>query len=211
MSQAGTLGRSCRSAFMRRSWIVSIAILIALAAAAYAASPYIAVARFARAAQARETAAVMERIDLPVLRLSIARQVSRAFIAKNPDIARKSPLGPQAGAAVIGGFVNAYLTETFTPEVVEAMLTESRPPASLGRESLSFPSLSNIDDGLSILKQAGFTGLTRFAVDGARGPEGAMRLGFALQGVTWRLTSLQLPQPWLDRLVAEIGQKIPQG
>ena len=111
---------------------------------------------------------------------------------------------------IVGGFINAYLAETFTPQALEAILAETRAPPQLGAEPLTVPSLSKMQDGLALWRQSGFTDLTAFTVRAPENPDGSMSFGFNLQGTTWRLTSLSLPQRWLDRLVEDIGRKLPK-
>ncbi|MEN5081531.1 DUF2939 domain-containing protein [Bosea sp. TWI1241] len=193
----------------RHTRTILIGAALAAVALGYVASPYLAVARLAQDLEARRVEAVTARLDLPQLRQSIARQLARAFLARNPDIAKQSPLGRQAGAMVVGGFVNAYLAETFTPEAVEALLRDSRPPAALAGEAASLPSLGRLRGGLELLRTAGFTGPTAFRAEAPDSAEGTLALGLRLQGVRWRVTSIELPRSWIDRLVDDLGRKLP--
>lgn len=110
---------------------------------------------------------------------------------------------------LVGGFVNAYLAETFTPQAIEAVLFESRAPPALGGQTASVPSLSQLKNGMALLRLSGFDGLTSFQVQGPASPDGSIGFGFRLNGTTWRLTSLDLPRQWTDRLIEQIATKLP--
>lgn len=195
----------------RRRIVLGLAAAAAIAGAAYAASPYLAVARVARAVEARDTAAVMARIEAVPLRQSIARQIARAYLAANPQIASKSPLGGQLGTMVVGGMIDSYLAETFTPEAIASLLADGRPPGELQQNlpAGATPSFGRIRSGLALLSRAGFTGLTSFRVETDRIEDGSLDLIFGLRGTSWKLVAITLPRPWIDRLVAEFSKKAP--
>jgi hypothetical protein len=182
--------------------------LILLAVVAYGASPYVAVARFANDLRRQDAASAIARIDIPAVRTSIARQVARQVLARNPQLAANSPLGPQAASMIAAGAVNAYLAETFTPQALAEMLGTGRLPASVaGAASGRFPALPDVTDAASLLRRAGFTGIRSFAVD-VPGSDGDTALVFGIRGVTWTLIAINLPAPLLDRLTSEISSKL---
>lgn len=198
-------GTGCESMTRRLSLL---AALLFLAVLAYAASPYVAVARFGEALARRDAETVIARIDTPAIRSSIARQVARQVLARNPQLAAKSPLGPQAAGVIAASAVNAYLAETFSPQALAEMLGSGQLPAGLaGTSAMRFPALPAATDLAGLLRRAGFTGITAFGVSVPSG-DGEVALAFRLRGTTWMLSSVNLPNALIDRLASEIGARL---
>jgi hypothetical protein len=187
-------------------------IVLSLVGLAYWASPYVAVARLARDLEAGNSAEAAARIEFPSVRGSIARQIARAYLEANPQIARASPLGPQAAQLIAAGAVDAYISQTFTPEIMTTWLASGRPPPGLGEqaETRTMPSLATIKSAWDVFQQAGFTGLSSFAVRLQTDANAQAQLNFGVRSATWRLISVNLPKPWIDRLVTEVTRRSAQ-
>lgn len=199
---------------MARKRSILILGAAAVMAIGYFASPYVAVARLANDLADRQAGAALARIDLPAIRQSIARQVARALLAKNPELARKAPLGPQSAGAIASGLVNAYLVEVLTPDALSLFLAEGRLPAGAKSEgtALTVASLASIRGPLALLRHAGFIGPMRFRVAVPEQSGAGAGFLFRLHGVGWRLVGIDLPAEWIERLTADIGSRVaPSG
>jgi hypothetical protein len=125
---------SSKRGFAKPLIIVLVVIAIVAVLGYGYASPYIALDRLKRAADARDAQTVSEYVDYPALRESLKEQVAslltrRLHASGNPFAA----LGAMIGVALIGPMVDAYAT----PEGVAALLNgmpprgnpNDRPPA----------------------------------------------------------------------------------
>jgi hypothetical protein len=123
-----------RRGFAKPLVIVLVVIAIVAVLGYGYASPYLALDRLKRAADARDAQTVSEYVDYPALRESLKEQVvglltRRLHASGNPFAA----LGAMIGVALIGPMVDAYAT----PEGVAALLNgmpprgnpNDRPPA----------------------------------------------------------------------------------
>jgi hypothetical protein len=130
-----------------RSVASALVVLILVAALGFIyASPYIALNRVKRAADARDAQTVNEYVDFPALRASLKEQIA-ALLTRRVDIQKSgNPLaiiGAMIGAAVVGPLVDSYAT----PDGVAAILNGipprgtpgERPPRS-GDEAPAAPS-----------------------------------------------------------------------
>lgn len=118
-----------------RPIIITVILVVVIAVLGYGyASPYLALDRLKRAADARDAQTVSEYVDYPALRESLKEQVAglltrRLHGSGNPLAA----LGAMIGVALIGPMVDAYAT----PDGVAALLNgmpprgnpNDRPPA----------------------------------------------------------------------------------
>lgn len=123
-----------------KSVLVTLAVLVVVAALGFVyASPYIALDRVKRAADARDAQTVNEYVDFPALRESLKQQVTD-LLTRRIDIQKSgNPLaviGAMIGAALVGPLVDSYAT----PDGVAAILNGipprgnpgERPPAPAG-------------------------------------------------------------------------------
>ena len=105
--------------------IIVLVVIVIVAVLGYGyASPYLALDRLKRAADARDAQTVSEYVDYPALRESLKEQVAglltrRLHASGNPFAA----LGAMIGVALIGPMVDAYAT----PEGVAALLNGMPP------------------------------------------------------------------------------------
>ena len=127
-----------------RSVATALVVLILVAALGFVyASPYIALNRVKRAADARDAQTVNEYVDFPALRASLKEQIA-ALLTRRVDIQKSgNPLaiiGAMIGAALVGPLVDSYAT----PDGVAAILNgipprgdpgERPPPAGGGSSS----------------------------------------------------------------------------
>lgn len=102
------------------------------------ASPYLALDRVKRAADARDAETVSEYVDFPALRSSLKEQVA-ALLTRRIDIQKSGNplaiLGAMIGAALVGPLVDSYAT----PDGVAAILN-GIPPRGVPGERPPAPS-----------------------------------------------------------------------
>jgi hypothetical protein len=115
-----------------KSVIVTLVVLVIVAALGFVyASPYIALDRLKRAADARDAQTVNEYVDFPALRESLKLQVAE-LLTRRVDIQKSgNPLaviGAMIGAALVGPLVDSYAT----PDGVAAILNGIPPRGNPG-------------------------------------------------------------------------------
>ena len=115
-----------------RSFATALVVVILVAALGFVyASPYIALNRVKRAADARDAQTVNEYVDFPALRASLKEQIA-ALLTRRVDIQKSgNPLaiiGAMIGAALVGPLVDSYAT----PDGVAAILNGIPPRGEPG-------------------------------------------------------------------------------
>jgi hypothetical protein len=115
--------------FISAAVVVAIAV-VALLGYGYA-SPYIALDRLKRAADARDAETVNQYVDFPALRESLKQQVTELLMRRVDTEKHHNPfaaIGAMIGAALIGPLVDAYAT----PDGVAALLNGMPPSGKPG-------------------------------------------------------------------------------
>jgi hypothetical protein len=117
-----------------KSLLAVVLVVVIAASLGYVyASPYIALDRMKRAADARDAQTVNEYVDFPLLRESLKQQVGE-LLTRRIDIQRSGNplalLGAMIGAALIGPLVDSYAT----PDGVAAILNGIPPRGDPGEK-----------------------------------------------------------------------------
>ncbi|MEA3116844.1 MAG: hypothetical protein QOI13_114 [Paraburkholderia sp.] len=112
--------------------LIVLAAIILFAVVAYAyASPYLALDRLKRAADARDAETVNQYVDYPALRMSLKQQLTELLARRIDTQKREHPfaaLGALIGMALIGPVVDNYAT----PDGVAALLNGMPPRGEPG-------------------------------------------------------------------------------
>ena len=199
-------------------WLFSTLAALFLLWLVFLLSPYAALYSFARALETKDVRAVAERVDFLKLRVSLASQLSSAYLN-----AKKGPqeqggfgqLAVGAGASFIDPLLEPYATPEALVEVFTKGLPGLRRPGAQGEAGLIPSNLSGLsaERARQIVIAVEGRGFTGFAVGlplEAR-PEERVRAVFRLSGIsgglTWRLVGLELPPAIRERIVAEIGKR----
>jgi len=115
-------------------WGVGAIILLLLAAVAYTAWPLINLYQVAAAVRSSDTVAFLQRVDLPAVRKSIARQIlDRASEGKITGV--KMSVDP-AGREIAANLLEAKLEDVITPEMLFDILRRGRASGGAGRRPL---------------------------------------------------------------------------
>jgi hypothetical protein len=115
-----------------RYFLSTFAVLLVVAALGFVyASPYVALDRVKKAADARDAQTVNQYVDFPALRSSLKEQIA-ALLTRRVDIQKNgNPLaiiGAMIGAALVGPLVDSYAT----PDGVAAILNGIPPRGNPG-------------------------------------------------------------------------------
>nr|WP_133648987.1 DUF2939 domain-containing protein [Paraburkholderia flava] len=124
----------------RKSSIIALVVIVVIALIGYGyASPYVALDRLKRAADARDAATVNQYVDFPALRESLKQQVT-ALLARRLDVKNSgnplAALGAMIGVALISPLVDSYAT----PDGVAALLNGIPPRGEPGERPPPPPS-----------------------------------------------------------------------
>lgn len=166
--------------------------MAALGGIAYWASPYVAAARLANAAKRGDIEAIVTRFDVPRMRVSLARQIVRAWPLDQALVAAIDPVARQAAGLVAVTYVDAMISEHFSSEALASALAGHG--RTVSGSSIKLPSVAAFGGVWDIFSRSGFTGPVSFAIDIDAGDGSHARLGFRFIGGTWRVVSLGLPR-----------------
>ena len=116
---------------------IRAAIVLVILVAAYWGWALIGAAELASVASQGDAEAVMQRVDLPALRRSLASQIAHAYLEQNPQFKKLPSLEQGFVGSVGGGAAEALLREVLTPENVALLLNKGR--VGLPRPALRKP------------------------------------------------------------------------
>ena len=126
-----------------RPLIVVLVMVVVVAVLGYGyASPYLALDRLKRAADARDAQTVSEYVDYPAFRESLKEQIGGLLTRRLEARANGNPLaaiGAMIGIALIGPLVDAYAT----PDGVAALLNGMPPRGDLTQRPPAPPDLAS--------------------------------------------------------------------
>jgi hypothetical protein len=200
-------------------WLFRSLVVLALAWVVFILSPYVAFYKLAKAVQAKDVAAITERVNFSAVRISLSRQIASAYArATGGGKQESSPVGQvavSAGTAAIDPLIAPYLTPqaiidlltTGAPDAAPKGVPDAAPPSSLGGGLQPFElSLDRFKELFFASESRGFRGFA-VALPPGQPPEERFRLIFRLtgpsRGFTWRLVGLELPARLRDRLVQQ--------
>jgi Protein of unknown function (DUF2939) len=189
-----------------RSTIKIAAVLVVLWLA-YAAWPFFDVYRLLDAVQARDVAALNDRIDFLALRRSLTAQIARTYLRLTGKAGQPGSIVEQFTVGVATSVADPLVAKLVSPEALLDLLQTGRPS---GIAADNIPSIEGI--GAQAAGNAwrlylnSELGIGRFfitlPVD--KPPPESFRLGFCLTGWTWKLCGIELPEPLQLRLAQEI-------
>lgn len=161
-----------------KRWLIALAVLLVVAAGGWLwGSPYLTLLQMKKAADARDLAALSARIDYPAVRADVKTQLRERL-----GRADGSPLD-RLGAAIAERLADPAVDAAITPEGMRALF------ASAAVAQAARPGLMRVEPGeMRVRRDA----LGRFALTSANGA--APEVVFELQGLTWRVTAVRLPE-----------------
>src|SRR5713101_2865443 len=177
-----------------RSLSIGIVVVLVLWLG-YAAGPVLAVYRLVDAVQARDVAALTERVDFPALRASLTAQIVRTYLRITGKAGRPGSLLEQFAVGVGASMADPIVTKLITPGALLDLLQNGRAPTMENMpaiEGLSSEALRN----LWRVYVNSELGIGRFfVIVPVDKPEAeSFRLQFCLRGWTWKLCGIEIPE-----------------
>jgi hypothetical protein len=202
-------------------WIIRIFILLFLVWGVYAASPYAALYSLAKAVEAKDVAALNERVNFQAVRLSLSKQIVSAYLrltGKGKETS-SSPFGQvaaSAGASIIDPVIEPLVSAEAMIDLLEngwpaelggaARMRKRDGPQGLGFDPARFVSLQGAARLFMASETRGFRAVL-FTIPFDGPPEERIKLQFRLSGLSWRLVGIELPEAVKARLVQELAKR----
>jgi len=135
---------------------------------------------------------LMQKIDLPALRHSLAHQIVAAYLRQNPK--HLTGLAGNLAGALGGTVADAMLEDVLTPQNLASLLEQGRLDRGPKATSIAMPPLGDVFKGsvLQILTSAYFHGPLDFVVHLDRGDD-VYGMHLHLESFEWRVAGLDLP------------------
>jgi len=193
-------------------WTSRILIALFLGWAIYFVSPYVSLYGLAKAVEAKDAAAIEQRVNFRALRISVAKQLIPAYLIAT---GRESELKGSRGQAVVGigaSIADPLIAQYLSPAALAGFLTDRRltPRGGSGTAAggLGMDSLGDAWRLFVTAQTRGFR-VVSFTVPPDRPGDEQFRLHMRIKGLGWRLVGIDLPKPVLDRLVQELIKSNP--
>jgi Protein of unknown function (DUF2939) len=187
-------------------WTIRILAALAVLWAAYFAWPYFGLRSLVNAVQARDVAAINERVNFPALRQSLTDQIFRTYLRLT---GREARLGAFAAAAVAASssIADPIVARLVSVDVLLDLLAGGWPTAVIpdripGAAGLQSGSLGSVWQVIANSEH----GIRTFAlaIPANAPPAVQLTLRFRLTGGTWKLVGVGLPEELRVRLTREL-------
>jgi hypothetical protein len=194
---------------MKRTLIVSLIAVLGIGY--FLASPFIGLARLRAAIEARNAAALTERVDFRRLRRSLGGQIVDTYLEISGRGKKLGPLGSSIVASTATSLADPLLADLVNPEVVLDLLsgrgvaaTSLKLPAGLGPlPKNAFGSLwqafANCEYGI---------GNFYISLPANAAPTDQFRLRLQVLQSNWKLTEIGLPERLRIELAKELQRRI---
>ena len=195
-----------------RRWMWVCIVLVVLAVA-YWVWPFVGAAQLARAAQRGDAQDVIERVDLPALRRSLARQIASAYLQATGRAQKMGAFGRSVAGAAATTVADPYVAELLTPENITALLGQGKiAHVNVGGKAMTvdrdLPGFTGLLDSnlLSLVTGSYFDGIASFVLPAksSASPDDDYRVHMRLDGLTWRLSGIDLPPALVDDMARSI-------
>lgn len=197
----------------RRTWVI---LAIVVLVAAYWTWPLVGAAELASAARQGNAQDVINRVDLPALRRSLSRQIAFAYLKATGKADKMGAFGRSVAGAAATTVADPYVAELLTPENITALLGQGRiaqvnvggRSMKVDRELPGFAGSLN-SNVWSLVTGSYFDGLRTFVIlaHGRPDQNGDYRVHLRLDGLTWRLSGIDLPTAMVDDMARSILDK----
>src|SRR3954468_10849191 len=191
-------------------WIfVSIAVLV-VAWALFLASPFLSLYRLASAVDARDVAAIEERMDMPEVRSNFTRQLIEEYLRSIGKAGAVAGLDRQIAAQASATLADPLVAQLVTPEALIDLLDDGWPQRMISADAapktpVSFR-LGSIARAWRLFVTSENRGFRKvyIVLPHNRPPAERFRLLLRLTDTTWRVTSIDLPHHLLESLVKKL-------
>lgn len=189
-------------------WMVRIGLALLVGWVVFAVSPYVALYNLARAVEARDVAAIRERVNFRAVRLSITKQIVTDYLVSIGKGRELSASDRSLAAGVGATIADPLVAKLVTPEALLDLLDDGwpegvvpgKPPGSGG---LGVNALKDAWRVFAASETRGFR-VVRVPLPPEKPPEEQFRLQLRFQHLAWRLTGVELPAALRQRLVKEL-------
>ncbi|MDV3456439.1 DUF2939 domain-containing protein [Sphingomonas sp. HF-S4] len=161
-----------------RRWILGLVVLLVAAVGGWLwGSPYLTLMELKKAADARDLTAISARIDYPAVRADLKTQL------RDRSDDRQGSALDRLGAKLVERLADPVVDAAVTPEGMRALF------ASAAVAQAARPGIAGGQSGDLAVRRVS---LRRFTLAPTRGvgPE----MVFELQGLSWRVTAVRLPE-----------------
>jgi Protein of unknown function (DUF2939) len=191
-------------------WIFSILAVLVVAWVLFLASPFLSLYRLANAVDARDAAAIEERMDMTEVRSNFARQLIDEYLHSLGKAGAVAGLDRQIAAQASATLADPLVAQLVTPEALIDLLDDGWPQRMVsaegkpaGRVTFGIGSLSRAWRLFVTSENRGFRKIYVILPD-SRPVDERFRLLMRLSGTTWRVTSIDLPHTLLQNLVKKL-------
>jgi hypothetical protein len=190
-------------------WIfVSLAVLVA-AWALFLASPFLSLYRLASAVDARDVAAIEERMDMPEVRSNFTRQLIEEYLRSIGKAGAVAGLDRQIAAQASATLADPLVAQLVTPEALIDLLDDGWPQRMVSSAGAPAPvkfGLGSVGRAWRLFVTSENRGFRKIYVilPDSRPVDERFRLLLRLTGTTWRVTSIDLPHTLLQNLVKKL-------
>src|SRR5918993_54741 len=180
-------------------WTLRFAILFFLAWAIFMVSPFVALYSLARAVQARDLAAIEERVNFRAVRLSLSKQLVSEYLRASGRGAQLEGMNRSLATSAGATLADPLVAKIASPEPLLGWL-DGRPPEPLARNPAARADLQGSWSGANAALRSFVFSETRgfrtvlVPVPGDRPTAEQFRLQVRLVGTTWRLIGVELPK-----------------
>lgn len=193
-------------------WTLRLFVFVLLGWAVFMASPFVALYSLAQAVEARDAARLEERVNFRALRISLSKQIVSEYLRQSGREQELTGMSRNVATSAGASFADPLIAQLVTPEAVFSLLDGRLPEAVAGNTApipLGLPkdwrALGGAWKTFILSESRGFRTLfVPFPVEHPRARQ--FRLQMRLDGTTWRLIGLELPQPMLRELVKRLPQ-----
>jgi hypothetical protein len=193
-------------------WVAHFFLALIVLWAAYIASPFVALYRFAKAVEVKDLVAIEARVNFRALGTSLTGQLITEYLIATGREAELKGSRRQAtvgiGATIADPLVAQYLTPAALANFLEDPRGTGSAPLAIASPAINLDSFSEAWRVFFTAETRGFRAIT-VAVPVDRPAEDQFRVQLRLSGLTWRIVGLTLPKPLLQRLVQELIKNNP--
>lgn len=185
-------------------------VVISIALISYSAWALVGAAELVVTAQSAAPNALVQRIDLPALRRSLAHQIVAAYLRQDEKLSKMSGMARGFAGSVGTTVADSMLQDLLTPDSIAAMLKDGHFGSEKDHKgpSVQVPRVGSIGttQAITTILNSYFDGPMSFVVPIAGGAEG-YGVHLRLEGTTWMLSGLDLPASLVDRLAREVSER----
>ncbi len=190
-------------------WLIGLFVALAVILAIHIGTALLSLSGLLAAVRDGDGAAVLARTDRPALAASISRQVVDTYMHHVGERRRLSPAEQMIASAVGGGVVQSVLQQLLTPENLTLLLQRGHVAATQNT-----PAVDNLRPALTLAGKnpLALLGRLRFVtpvgisirISEKNDPDNYTALHLHSEGLTWKLSGIDLPQRALRDLASAI-------